>query len=49
MQWDDLNLDLTASFRRFREQVLDAPLSTWATTSGIYKTFYIYLINNYFK
>ncbi|CAF3145170.1 unnamed protein product [Rotaria sp. Silwood2] len=31
MQWDDLNIDLTASFRRFREQVLDAPPSVWAT------------------
>jgi hypothetical protein len=37
MQWDDLNLDLTASFRRFREQLLDAPSAVWATTFGIYK------------
>ncbi|CAF3564574.1 unnamed protein product [Rotaria sp. Silwood1] len=29
--WDDLNIDLTASFRRFREQVLDAPPSVWTT------------------
>ncbi|UJR22703.1 hypothetical protein I4U23_025739 [Adineta vaga] len=25
LPWDGLNIDLTASFRRFREQVLDAP------------------------
>jgi hypothetical protein len=37
MQWDDLNLDLTASFRRFRKQLLDAPSAVWATTFGIYK------------
>lgn len=30
MPTDDLNLDLTASFRRFREQVLDAPSAIWA-------------------
>jgi len=35
MQWDDLNIDLTASFRRFREQVFDAPSAVWATHSGI--------------
>jgi hypothetical protein len=35
MHWDDLNLDLTASFRRFREQVLDAPTSAWTAPSGI--------------
>ena len=35
MQWDDLNMDLTASFRRFREQVLDAPSNIWATPSGM--------------
>jgi hypothetical protein len=37
MQWDDLNVDLTASFRRFREQILDGQSSTWITTSGISK------------
>ncbi|CAF1372929.1 unnamed protein product [Rotaria sordida] len=41
MQLDDLNIDLTASFRRFREQVLDVPASAWATTidgSSIHST-----------
>ncbi|CAF3377758.1 unnamed protein product [Rotaria socialis] len=33
IHWDDMNLDLTASFRRFREQVLDAPSTTWITNS----------------
>jgi hypothetical protein len=35
MQWDDLNIDLTASFRRFREQVLDAPSMLSTTLSGM--------------
>jgi hypothetical protein len=33
--WDDLNIDLTASFRRFCEQVLDAPSNVWATPSDL--------------
>lgn len=39
MQWDDLNFDLTASFRRFREQVLDQPQTTWVNGSGNNDTF----------
>ncbi|CAF3571080.1 unnamed protein product [Adineta steineri] len=42
LQWDDLNLDLTASFRRFREQVLDvAPSMLTTTTSDISSTNHI--------
>ncbi|CAF1588004.1 unnamed protein product [Adineta ricciae] len=33
--WDDLNVDLTASFRRFREQVLDAPNSLSTTNPDL--------------
>jgi hypothetical protein len=51
MQWDDINFDLTASFRRFREQVLDAPSSGWTTTSGMDKFFSssmnIYILINF--
>jgi hypothetical protein len=42
MPTDDLNLDLTASFRRFREQVLDAPSSMWA---GNYHPIISYRLN----
>ncbi|CAF1298361.1 unnamed protein product [Adineta steineri] len=39
IQWDDLNIvDLTASFHRFREQVLDAPPSAWMTPSDTQPT-----------
>ncbi|UJR26341.1 hypothetical protein I4U23_007676 [Adineta vaga] len=30
---DDFNIDLTASFRRFREQILDAPSNSWIPSS----------------
>jgi hypothetical protein len=41
MQWDDLNIDLTASFRRFREQILEGQSTTWITTSGILNFFFL--------
>ena len=34
MQWEDFQLDLTASFRRFREQVLEGPQTGWTHTAG---------------
>ena len=50
MQWDDFNIDLTASFRRFREQVLNAPSSVWASNSGIYiKKCFVFYYNCLFK
>lgn len=33
LPWDEINFDLTASFRRFREQVLDAPQTGWIPTA----------------
>ena len=42
MPTDDMNLDLTASFRRFREQVLDAPSAIW---TGNYQSVVSYRLN----
>lgn len=44
MPTDDLNLDLTASFRRFREQVLDAPSGIW---TGNYQSIISYRLNSF--
>jgi hypothetical protein len=43
MQWDDLNIDLTASFRRFREQVLEGPSTLW---NGMNKNHIEFRINH---